>query len=197
MSDESAPPTDDYDDPVKAYKARQWEELTSGARQANVTRRIDYNPGAGTYTSQRSRRGGGFSRKRVILVARTRRALHMPTTLVSCDQGRREPRPSPRRTSAPTRAGPDDDDGSGDSEPSDPPLSESAACCEADRIAVIWPHRLTASAFYAHLGTVTFGMGTEAVSRRRVFCALPDRLQAGFYADLVRRVGAGRKGGAA
>ena len=65
----------EYDAQVAAFNAERWRALTTGQAEAHTTRRLDYNEHTGAYLSRIRRRGGSWSRPRVVAVSRVRRQL--------------------------------------------------------------------------------------------------------------------------
>jgi hypothetical protein len=198
---------------VAAYKRAQFEELTTGKVQAATTRRIDCNPRTGVYTSQTRRRGGEWSKRRVVAVGRPVPQT-VPAVRPTRPQGRNEHRPGHRRTAAVPRAGPDgdlDDEppparrsglrnnslvlrdagylvASPDARLGDEPFTVEEARAVAHNVRA--DHggltSLTPAGFAVLVHPYTFWLEGEQLAHAKllIFLELPDHLRRSFYASL-------------
>jgi hypothetical protein len=117
---------EEFGQQVAASHRKQLASLRSGEQEPISTRRLDFDPQTGAYTSRRRRRGAQWSAPEVVAVARA----HTPAVKVSRVRRsqRGASRPAFRRTAPPARAGPDDDGAS------EPEPAHSQALCAVWRV---------------------------------------------------------------
>lgn len=183
-----------YQRETAAYEAARFEELVSGKVQPSTTRRIDYDEQAGAFTSRRRTRGGSWSTPTVIASCE-QRPCRLSKSAAGGPRGRaRGPRGATRRrnthshrsSASRSRAPSSDSDGSEPGPGPDRLGGEPFAAAEAEhaarQIASVWDS-LTPARFEIATSPFLFGLEGEQLvqAKRRVFLALPDRLQRSLY----------------
>jgi DNA-binding transcriptional regulator YdaS (Cro superfamily) len=194
---------EDYDAKVAARNAEELRALTTGEVEARSTRQIDFAERTGAYLARGRRRGGLWSRARVVAVSRVR--PQRGSAAAARRAAGREAHPGQRgrraRRHAATTLRDDGDPPDGESDPEPEPwpwlacarLSAAEAQEAADRIAAVCGGSLTPAALRQNVEAIWPHLRGDARSAATV--AVYVRLPAGLREQHDRTLRSNTKGG--